>query len=136
MLGESDGDDSITVQTTSSWGRPLKRTQPFEPNSPPRAKRANSTKTTTVPTPVDTDQWAQVKAALTRVESVLLAAERRAEKAEQRIETLEEFIRNELSPRITTPPHAGPPPPPSPPSSPPPSVAPGQIPGLDSTLVE
>lgn len=30
--------------------------------------------------------------------------------AEQRIKTLEEFIRNELFPRITTPPLAGPPP--------------------------
>lgn len=46
LLDESDGDDSITVQTTSTRGRPLKRTQPFEPNSPPPAKRANSTKTT------------------------------------------------------------------------------------------
>ncbi|KAL5331200.1 hypothetical protein ACEPPN_000729 [Leptodophora sp. 'Broadleaf-Isolate-01'] len=77
---------------------------------------------------------AQVKALLTRVESALVAAERRAEKAEQRIETLEEFIRNELVPRITTPPPAGPPPPPSPPSSPPPSVAPGQIPGVGLDL--
>jgi hypothetical protein len=107
LLDESNGDDSITVQTTSTRGRPLKRTQPFEPNSPPHAKRANSTRATTsqaVPTPVDTDQWAQVKALLTRVESALLSAERRAEKADQRVETLEEFIRNELFPRINNPP--------------------------------
>lgn len=134
LLDESDGNDSITVQTTSARGRPLKRTQPFEPNSPPRAKRANSTKATTsqtVQTPVDTDQWAQVKALLTRVESALLAAERRAEKAEKRIETLEEFVRNELFPRINTPPPRAGSPPLSPPSSLPPSVAPGQIPGRE-----
>jgi hypothetical protein len=67
-----------------------------------------------------------------------LAAERRAEKAEQRIETLEEFIRNELFPRITTSFPTCPPPPSSPPSSPPPSIAPGQIPGigLDLSRVE
>ncbi|KAH9203126.1 hypothetical protein DL95DRAFT_399661 [Leptodontidium sp. 2 PMI_412] len=140
LLDESDGGDSITVQTTSTRGRPLKRTQPFEPNSPPRAKRANSTKATTsqtAPTPVDTDQWAQVKTLLTRVESVLLAAEHRAERAEKRIESLEEFIRNELFPRINTPPPTGPTPPPSPPSSPPLSIAPGQIPrvGLDLSRV-
>ncbi|MCJ1353051.1 MAG: hypothetical protein MMC33_003035 [Icmadophila ericetorum] len=107
LLDGSNGNDSITVQTTSARGRPLKRTQPFEPNSPPRAKRANSTKATTqltAPTSVDTDQWAQVKAVLTRIESALLAAEHRAEKAEKRMETLEEFIRNELFPRINTPP--------------------------------
>lgn len=115
----------------------LQRTQPVEPNSAPRAKRANPTKATTsqtVPTPVDTDQWAQVKALLTRVESALVVAEHRAEKAERRIETLEEFIRNELFPRINTPPPTGPPPPPSPPSSPPPSIAPGQIPGVGLDL--
>ncbi|KAF8846406.1 hypothetical protein BDZ45DRAFT_682538 [Acephala macrosclerotiorum] len=137
LLDESDGNDSITVQTTSARGRPLKRTQPFEPNSPPHAKRANSTRATTsqaIPAPVDTDQWAQVKALLTRVESALLSAERRAERAEQRIETLEEFIRNELFPRVNTPPRTGPPPPPSPPSSPPPSVAPAQIPGVGLDL--
>jgi hypothetical protein len=83
---------------------------------------------------VDTDQWAQVKALLTRVESALLAAEHRAEKAEKRIETLEEFIRNGLFPRINTPPPRARAPPPSPPSSPPPSVAPGQIPGIGLDL--
>lgn len=79
---------------------------------------------------MDTDQWAQVKALLTRIESALLSAERRAEKAEQRIETLEKFIRNELFPRINTPP----PPPPSPPSSPPPSIVLAQIPGIGLDL--
>jgi hypothetical protein len=137
LLDEYDGDDSITVQTTSARGRPLKHTQPFEPSSTTRAKRANSTKATTsqtVPTPVGADQWTQVIALLTRVESALLSAERRAEKAEQRIETLEEFIRNELFPRISTPLRTGPPPPPSPPSSPPPSIAPVQIPGIGLDL--
>jgi hypothetical protein len=72
-----------------------------------------------------------------QVESALLSAERRAEKPEQRIETLEEFIRNELFPRANTPPRTDPlhpPPPPSPPSSPPSSVAPGQIPGVGLDL--
>jgi hypothetical protein len=68
LLDKSDGDDSTTVQTTT-----LKRTQPFEPNSPPRASASTSTKATTsqtVLTPLDTDQWVQ----------------HRAEKAERRIE--------------------------------------------------
>jgi len=82
------------------------------------------------------DQWAQVKALLTRVETALAAAEHRAEKAEKCIKTLEEFIQNELFPQINTPPPptTSPPPPPSPPSSPPPSVAPAQIPGIGLDL--
>ena len=47
LLDESVGDESITIQSTSTRERPLKRTQPDEPNSPPHAKRANSTKFTT-----------------------------------------------------------------------------------------
>ena len=97
---ELDGDESTTVQTTSARGRPLKRTQPFEPNSPPRAKKANSIKANSIkattcqptPAPLGTDQWAQVKALLTRVETALAAAEHWAEKAEKCIKTLEEFI--------------------------------------------
>jgi hypothetical protein len=142
LLDESNGDESI-IATTSTRGRPLKRTQPFDPSSPPQAKRANSNTATTVrptraqPTPLGaTDQWSQVKDLLTRVETALIAAELRAQSAEKRIETLEEFIRNELFPRINTPPpHPSPPPfppppsPPSPPLSPPPSRIPGI--GLD-----
>jgi len=77
LLDELAGDESITVQTTSTRGRPLKRTQPFEPNSPPHAKRANSTKATTSqvgPALEGTDQWAQVKAFLTHVETALVAS--------------------------------------------------------------
>ena len=87
-----------------------------------------------VPGPLDTDQWSQVKALLTRVETALAAAEHRAEKAEKRIETLEEFIRNELFSRINTSPPTGHLPPPSPPSSLPPSIALGQIPGIGLDL--
>lgn len=46
LLSESNDDESITVETTSARGRPLKRAQPFEPTSPPHAKRANSTRAT------------------------------------------------------------------------------------------
>ncbi|KAH9209903.1 hypothetical protein DL95DRAFT_394009 [Leptodontidium sp. 2 PMI_412] len=60
LLSESNDDESITVETTSARGRPLKRTQPFEPNSPPRAKRTNSTKAT-IPRPAlaisSSDEW-------------------------------------------------------------------------------
>jgi hypothetical protein len=34
LLDESDGDESITVQTTSTRRRPLKRTQPLELTAP------------------------------------------------------------------------------------------------------
>ncbi|KAH7378853.1 hypothetical protein BKA64DRAFT_686811 [Cadophora sp. MPI-SDFR-AT-0126] len=99
LLSESNDDESITVETTSARGRPLKRTQPFEPNSPPRAKRTNSTKAT-IPRLASTisssDEWMQVRDLLTRVETALTSAEQRAEKAEKRIEALEELIRNEL----------------------------------------
>ena len=71
-----------------------------------------------------------------------MAAEHRAEKAEKRIETLKEFIRNELFPRINKSSLADPLLPLSPlssplPSVPPPSVVPGQIPriGLDLSRV-
>lgn len=137
LLSESNDDESIPVETTSARGRPLKRTQPFEPNSPPRAKRTNSTKAT-IPRPASaissSDEWMQVRDLLTRVETALASAEQRAEKAEKRIEALEEFIRNELFPRIGTTPTANAPSLPSPPSSPPPSVAPGQIPGIGLDL--
>lgn len=137
LLSESNDDESITVETMSARGRPLKRTQPFEPNSPPRAKRPNSTKAT-IPRPASAissfDEWMQVRDLLTRVETALASAEQRAEKAEKRIEALEELIRNKLFPRISTTPTANAPSPPSPPSSPPPSIAPGQIPGIGLDL--
>ena len=137
LLGELDGDETITVNTTSSRGRVLKRTQPFEPDSPPHAKRANSTKAAaskSTPIPSDTDQWIQVKDLLTRVETALEAAERRAEKAEKRIEALEDLIRNELFPRINTPQSTVAQAPPSPPSSPPPTAIPARIPGMGLDL--
>ncbi|KAF2178721.1 hypothetical protein K469DRAFT_802536 [Zopfia rhizophila CBS 207.26] len=83
LLEESDGDESITVQTTSARGRPLKPTRPFEPNPPRRAKRANPTKAATsqpVPVPLGAGQWAQVEVLLTRVETALVAVEQRVEK--------------------------------------------------------
>src|SRR5271163_4879752 len=128
-------DDGSNDNATSSHGRPLKRTQPFEPNSPPTAKRANSTKskaTTSTPAPKsNTDNWARVEALLVRVEAALATAEHRAEQAEKRVEKLEEFIRNDLFPRI------GSPPPPSTPASPPPSpppAPPSRIPGVGIDL--
>jgi hypothetical protein len=137
LLSESNDDESITVETTSARWRPLKRTQPFEPSSPLRAKRTNSTKAT-IPKPASaisgSYEWLQVKDLLTRVETALASAEQRADKAEKRIEALEEFIRNELFPRIGATSLANTPPPPSPPSSPPPSIAPGQIPGVGLDL--
>lgn len=133
LLSESNDDESITVETTSARGRPLKRTQPFEPTSLPHAKRTNSTRAT-IPKPASatpaSEEWAQVKDLLARVETALASAEQRADKAEKRIEALEEFIRNELFPRIGAAPPANPPSPPSPPATPPPSIAPGQIPGV------
>jgi hypothetical protein len=60
--------------------------------------------------------------------------ERQAEQAEQHIETLEEFTRNGLFPRINTPPPMGTPRPPSPLSSPLLLVALGQIPGVKLNL--
>ena len=140
LLSESNDDESITVETTSARERPLKRTQPFEPNSPPRAKRTNSTKAT-IPGPASavsiSDEWVQVRDLLARVETALASAEQRAEKAEKRIEALE-FIRNELFHRIGTTSTVNSPSPPSSPSSPPPSIAPRQIPGvgLDLSRVE
>jgi hypothetical protein len=68
------------------------------------------------------------------VEAALASAEQRADKAEKRIEALEEFIRNELFPRIGATSLANPPAPPSPPATPPPSIAPGQIPGVGLDL--
>ena len=75
-----------------------------------------------------------MKALLARVETALVAAEPRAEKAEKRIETLEEFIRNELFPRINTSSPTNPPSPPSPPPSPPLPVDPAHLPGTGLDL--
>jgi len=56
------------------------------------------------------------------------------EKAEKRIKTLEEFIRDEFFSQINTPPAKAGSPPISPPSSPLPLVALGQIPGIGLDL--
>ncbi|KIM98212.1 hypothetical protein OIDMADRAFT_146890 [Oidiodendron maius Zn] len=117
LLSESNDDESITVETASACGRPLKRMQPFEPNLPPQAKRTNSTKAT-IPRPA----------------SAISSSEQQAEKAEKRIEALEEFIRNELFPRIGTTSTASASSLPLPPLSPPPSIAPRQILGVGLDL--
>ncbi|KAF2186381.1 hypothetical protein K469DRAFT_687351 [Zopfia rhizophila CBS 207.26] len=115
LLDEWDGNESITLQTTS----------------------AQATTSQPLPAPVGAGQWAQVEAFFTRVKTALVAAEQRVEKAEKRIESLEEFIRNELFPRISTSPSTGLPPSPPPPSSLPLSVALNHIPkiGLDLSRV-
>ncbi|KAH8800204.1 hypothetical protein F5884DRAFT_546685 [Xylogone sp. PMI_703] len=89
LLNELDDDKSITVEATSTRGWPLKRTQPFEPNLPPRAKRTNSTKATASKPALATlctDEWTEVRDLLKRVETALATAEHGAEKAEKRIE--------------------------------------------------
>src|SRR2546423_7401321 len=131
LATEEDGTDDNTVGSTSATpatstrGRPLKRTQPFDPESPPRKK----SKTTATRTAIETDEEL-----LLRIEALLKRVEERAERAEKRVEALEEFIRNELSPRVGNPVPAPTEPastthqdlPPSPPSSP----APGPLPGI------
>ena len=136
LLDGLDDDGTNTDNPTSARGRPLKRTQPFEPSIPPKAKRTipTTSKPAPTPAPLNTDQWARVEALLTRVETALAAAEHRAEKAEKRVEAVEEFIRNELFPRVNAPQPQPSNIPPSPPSSPPPSLPPGQIPGIGLDL--
>lgn len=98
---EDDGTDDNTVgntsttnvaSATSTRGRPLKRTQPYDPESPPRKKsvpaKAKATKTA-----VETNEDP-----LLRIEALLRRVEEWAERAEKRVESLEEFIRNELFP--------------------------------------
>ena len=68
------------------------------------------------------------------METALASAEQRAERVVKHIEALEEFIQNEIFPRISTTPTTNTPSPPSPPSSLPPSIAPGQIPGVGLDL--
>src|SRR5205814_5103745 len=132
-----------TTNATSTRGRVLKPTQPFDPDPVPR-KKSVATKTKTTKAAADAndaneDPWA-------RVEALLRRAEERADRAEKRVESLEEFIRNELFPRVAS---LALPPTPAPvlsepastteapgrlPPSPPPSPAPGPVPGIGLDL--
>ena len=139
-------DAANTTNATSTRGRVLKPTQPFDPEPAPR-KKPIATKTKTTKAAADAndandaneDPWA-------RIEALLRRAEDRAERAEKRVESLEEFIRNELFPRVAS---LALPPTPAPvlsepastkeapghlPPSPPPSPAPGPIPGIGLDL--
>jgi hypothetical protein len=106
LATEEDGTDDNTVGSTnatsaapatSTRGRPLKRTQPYDPESLPR-KKSVSTKTKATKTAIETDGDS-----LLRIETLLKRAEERAERAEKRVEALEEFIRDELFPRVGNP---------------------------------
>jgi hypothetical protein len=136
LLSEVEDDtnkDEITSSTatrarTSTQGRPLKRTQPYNPESPPRKKSVSTKPGATTSLNSNTDQ-------LLRIEALLKRVEERAEWAEKRVESLEKFIRNELFPRI-----AGPVSAPAPasrsasPPSPPPSLVRGPLPGIGLDL--
>lgn len=123
LLSEAEDDtneDEIPSSVpagTSTRGRPLKRTQPYDPESPPRKKSVPTKPRVTGlgNSNTTTDQLLRIEALFKRVES------------------LEEFIRNELFPRV-----AGPAPvpaarPASPPS-PPPSPVRGPLPGIGLDL--
>jgi hypothetical protein len=107
---------------------PLKRTQPYDPESPPRKKSVSTKPGATTGLNSNTDQ-------LLRIEALLKRVEERAERAERRVESLEEFIRNELFPRVAGPISA--PAPASRPASPPspqPSPVRGPLPGIGLDL--
>jgi hypothetical protein len=106
---EDDGTDDNTVgstsainaksaiNATSARGRPLKRTQPYDPESPPR-KKSVPAKAKVTKTALETNEDP-----LLRIETLLKRVEERAERAGKRVESLEEFIRNELFPRVANP---------------------------------
>jgi hypothetical protein len=108
LLGKPDDGDSNTDKSYECpWASFTLRAQHTA-----ASKRANSTKVTTsklaltsapTPAPLNTYQWERVEALLTRIETALAAAERRAERAGKHVETLEEFIRNELFLRVNAP---------------------------------
>jgi hypothetical protein len=97
---EDDGTDDNTIGSTSATnatsarGRPLKRMQPFDPESPPR-KKSVPTKAKAAKTALEIDDDP-----LLRIEALLRRVEERAERAEKCVESLEEFIRNELFPHV------------------------------------
>jgi hypothetical protein len=110
---ENSKDDDLSWPPKSLRGRPLKRPQPYEPVSPQRVKKAstpkpNSRKTSTSSSgPSDqpiqnADHLVRVEALLARVELALLASEKRAEKAEKRLLDLEELIRDQILPRVSS----------------------------------
>jgi hypothetical protein len=94
--GTKEEEISSTAATgagASTRGRPLKRTQPYNPESPPRKKSVSTKARTTTaasssgtsPSNANTDQ-------LLRIEALLKRVEERAERVEKRVESLEEFI--------------------------------------------
>jgi hypothetical protein len=105
--GTNEDEISSTTATgagTSTRGRPLKHMQPYDPESPPRKKSVSTKARTTAaasssgtgPSNSNTDQ-------LLRIEALLKRVEEWAERAEKRVESLEEFIRNELFPCVAGP---------------------------------
>jgi hypothetical protein len=92
LLSEVEDDtnkDGITSSAatragTSTRRRPLKSTQPYDPESPPRKKSVSTKPRATTGLNSNTDQLLRIKALLKRVEE-------RAERAEKRVESLEEF---------------------------------------------
>jgi hypothetical protein len=97
-VNDTVGSTSATCATpaTSTRGQPLKRTQPYDPESPPR-KKSVPTKTKATRTAIVTNGEL-----LLRIETLLKRVEERAERAEKRVEALEEFIHNEVFPRMGT----------------------------------
>jgi hypothetical protein len=105
-----DQDDVSDGPAKSLRGRTLKRPQPFEPTSPPHAKKTSVTPKpkgknppVSVPSNASTSTYVSpqsLEALFARIESALVASEQRAAKAEKRLEDLEEFIRNQLFPRL------------------------------------
>ena len=101
---ENEISGTTNATGTSARGRPLKRSKPYNPESPPRKKSvstkakapASATSSGAGPSNSNTDQ-------LLRIEALLKRVEERAERAEKRVESLEEFIRNELFPRVASP---------------------------------
>jgi hypothetical protein len=89
--GTNENEISSTTNATgtSTRGRPLKRTQPYNPESPPRKKSVSTkvrapacaTSSGTGPSNSNTDQ-------LLRIEALLKRVEERAERAEKRVESL------------------------------------------------
>ena len=90
-VGSTSGINATAA--TSTRGRPLKRTQPYDTKSPPQ-KRSVPAKAKATKTAIETNEDP-----LLRIEALLKRVEERAERAEKRVESLEEFIRNELFPR-------------------------------------
>ncbi|KJZ69948.1 hypothetical protein HIM_10656 [Hirsutella minnesotensis 3608] len=89
------------VTRTSARGRPLKPTLQFDPEPRPSRKKSAvpKAKSTNADPSANEDSLARIEALLKRVGE-------RAERAEKCVESLEEFIRNELFPRVASPPES------------------------------